>query len=74
MDLFKKQWLGLGCALLLIVVAAIMLVANSSGLSDAQIKKKFACSRVTADRRATDVYCSDPDLYREHLKNNTVVN
>jgi hypothetical protein len=64
---------------IVLVIAGVYIVFSRSlpghnGLTDEQIKEQFNCNRVTADVRKTDVYCSDPGLYREHLQNNTVIN
>lgn len=61
---------------MLVVVAAgayIFLSARGSNKSDEEIQKMFSCDRITADVRATDVYCNDPNLYREHLRQNEVI-
>lgn len=42
-------------------------------LSDEEIKEKFRCSRITMEVLATDAYCKDPDLYRQHVRDNTVI-
>lgn len=76
MAISKKQLLGLGSALLIIIVAIVVAVGmatSPSNLTEEQINQKFNCNRATADYRATDVYCSNPGLYNEHVKNNTVI-
>jgi len=42
--------------------------------NDEEIRKKFNCDRVTADARATDVYCQDPSLYRQDLEKDKNLN
>lgn len=46
---------------------------SDKNLSNEEIRIKFECERVTADYRKTDIYCQDPDLYRQHLKDKNVV-
>jgi hypothetical protein len=53
---------------------AIYFIMNADSIkSEEEINKMFACDRVTTDVRATDIYCDNPDLYREHEINNTIV-
>lgn len=46
---------------------------QASSLSDGEIMQKFDCYRSTDEGRPTDIYCSDPELYRQHAKQGTVV-
>jgi uncharacterized protein YxeA len=64
---------GLLIVLILVAGAVYVLVTQQSDKSDDEIKEMFDCNRVTADVRATDVYCDNPSLYREHLKENNVI-
>lgn len=62
--------------LLVIIVTGFSIYSfreRDSGKSDEEIKKMFDCNRVTADIRATDVYCRNPELYREHLRQGKVL-
>lgn len=57
--------------LVLSVILNIMLGAyifSNQGLSDDDIKKKFDCDRVTLEIRETDIFCSNPDLYRQAVE------
>ena len=38
------------------------------------MREYFRCDRVSADHKATDVYCNKPSLYFEDLKNGNVIN
>jgi LAS superfamily LD-carboxypeptidase LdcB len=51
---------------LIINVCLIIYVFQShKGLSDQEIKEKFNCNRPTTDVQETDIFCSNPDLYRQ---------
>jgi hypothetical protein len=63
----RKQKYLLALILLLSLVAfMIVLLTNNANnsLSDAQIKEKFACNRLTLEYRETDIFCTRPELYR----------
>lgn len=56
------------------VTASVYIMSTKqSDKTDEEIKKIFDCERITADVRATDIYCGDPNLYRNHLKENRVI-
>jgi hypothetical protein len=42
-------------------------------LTDNKIRERFNCDRLTLDYRETDVYCKNPNLYRQHLKEHKVI-
>lgn len=46
---------------------------SSTQKTNEEIREMFSCNRVTADFRETDVYCGDPELYRQHLRDNRVI-
>ena len=72
----------------LLITAIIILVAgcgyvfffrgnastNNSDITDEEIMQRFSCNRATLEARSTDVYCQNPDLYRQDVKNGTVRN
>lgn len=60
-------WL-LVCSLVLNIVMGLAVFINRPDLSDAGIRKKFECDRVTADFRETNIFCDNPDLYRQALR------
>lgn len=65
----KKKYLIILLGVLVVAASMAMLyfiLSRDSYLTDDEIKKMHDCDRVTADVRATDIYCVDPDLYREH--------
>lgn len=65
----RRSWMILGPGMVLLLVAAGTLWAyRQRPLSDAQIKQRFGCERATLDWRVTDVYCENPELYREHVR------
>lgn len=57
------------------LAAIIYVIAGPSGrqLTDAQIVEALGCGRATADFRATDVYCTYPEIYRQHLGTGKVI-
>ena len=64
----KKYWIFFIIVLLCAGVAVFAVICTSSkmkadSLSDASIKARFACDRITADVRETDAFCN-PDFYR----------
>lgn len=52
-------------SLVLNVIIGIYFVYSNRSLSDAEIKEKFNCDRVTLDVKDTDVFCRNPDIYRQ---------
>ncbi|OYW84553.1 hypothetical protein B7Z17_03905 [Candidatus Saccharibacteria bacterium 32-49-10] len=63
-------------ALILVTVALVGILylwMQSTMATDEQIRLKFQCDRITADARKTDVYCRDPNLYRDHVEQGTVI-
>lgn len=62
----------LAFAIFLSLALYFYLRANSSK-SDEEIRKMFACNRVTTDVIKTDIYCKNPDLYRQDLKEHKVI-
>ena len=64
----RKQKYLLAAVLILLITAVVMAIfflSNSkTGLSDEQVKEKFACNRLTLEYRETDIFCSKPELYR----------
>lgn len=71
----KKKTVVVGLLILLILAAGALyiLTTQPSDKSDDEIKEMFDCNRITADVRATDIYCDNPGLYRQHLKENNVI-
>lgn len=71
----NKKILIIAALLLGGIVAGSLSYLNSSkinnNLSDQEIKNKYC--HVTAEVRKTDVYCQNPDLYRQHLRENNVI-
>lgn len=63
----------LAVALAGVAVGSYLVSSGSAPKSDEEIRELFFCDRITLDVRATDVYCENPDLYREHEKNNSVI-
>jgi hypothetical protein len=46
---------------------------NPVKLTDEEIREEFRCDRTTSELLRTDIYCDDPDLYREHAREGDVV-
>jgi hypothetical protein len=76
----KKRLLILGVVIALIAGAGYIFFlrgstgTGTSGLTDEEIMKKFDCNRATLEVRPTDIYCKNPDLYRQDVKKHTVRN
>jgi hypothetical protein len=71
----KKKFL-LTAFIIVIALTALGLYffyPKSSDKTDEEIRKMFYCDRDTLDILATDVYCDNPNLYREDVKNNKVI-
>lgn len=70
----KKYFISI---LLFLVIAAAGVVAylninkGNENLTDEEIKAKYC--HVTADVRKTDVYCQNPELYRQHIRDKSVI-
>lgn len=71
----KKTVFIAGLLIVLVLVAGALYVLRTQppDKSDDEIKEMHDCNRLTADVRATDIYCDNPSLYREHLKENNVI-
>ncbi len=71
----KKKSVVIFSVLILVVavVSVYFLTVHQDDKSDEEIRKMFNCDRITADVRATDVYCKDQNVYREHLLQNKVI-
>jgi len=54
-----------------IIGILIYLNSNSKTLTNDEIKAKYC--HVTAVVLKTDVYCQNPDLYRQHVQQNKVI-
>jgi LAS superfamily LD-carboxypeptidase LdcB len=51
---------------LIINVGLIIYVFQThKSLTNQEIKEKFNCNRPTTDVQRTDIFCSNPDLYRQ---------
>lgn len=61
----KHKLLTLGVIFVALVSGSAYfgMVTGGGALSAEQLDKKFDCSRVTADVRATDIFCSNPKFY-----------
>ena len=70
-----KKVIVITVVLVLAGIAVFMLRSQMSDerLSEAQVKEKFRCDRITADVLATDIYCRNPQYYYEDAKNGTVI-
>ncbi len=66
---------AMGAYLLFAQPNSIITGGDKSGvtLSDEEIKEKFRCNRITLEVLQTDVYCENPDLYRQHVRDNAVI-
>lgn len=63
--------------LLVIVIPGIiflMVNQNDKQLTEAEVREKFRCDRITADALATDIYCKNPEYYYQDAKNGTIIN
>lgn len=70
----KKTAVVAGLIILISATGALYVLATQhSETNDDEIKEKFDCNRITADVRATDIYCDNPGLYREHLEESNVI-
>lgn len=72
----RKLLVGLGVIAVIAIVVGIVTVVQvrkETGMTDDQIKAKFDCDRKTADSRATDIYCMNPEYYREDVRKGNVI-
>lgn len=53
---------------MVVIFASIFFYKNNSYPSDSEIRKKFKCDRMTKEYLSTDIYCDNPELYRQDLK------
>ena len=54
-------------------IAGLFWYQQTKPQTDAQIRQKLGCDRVTTDAVGTDYYCDHLDAYRQDLKNGTLL-
>lgn len=71
----RKAILGATLILLALLVTGSIYIRKerSENASLDEIREKFRCYRITTEELATDVYCNNPGLYFEHLRQNRVI-
>jgi Flp pilus assembly protein CpaB len=72
----KKKRIVILVSVLAIAACLGIVLTNfmrTTNVTDQQIREMFECDRITTDVLSTDIYCSNPDLYRDDLNNNRVV-
>lgn len=67
----KRKIILVMVVLIFITIIGVIIYLNSKSLTDDEIKAKYC--HVTAVVLKTDVYCQNPKLYRQHLRENTVI-
>lgn len=48
-------------------------IPEQSRLTEAEIRQKFLCDRMTDDLRATDIYCKNPQYYYDDVAKGSVI-
>ena len=77
MKLRLWRFLALGGAVLagfsMLAILYVLLNPEPVRLTDQQINERLGCGRSTSDFRATDIYCTYPDVYRQHVRRGVVI-
>ena len=60
-------------SIFVIVGALLALNQDSTDLSEAKLREKFRCDRITADELATDIYCENPEYYHDDAEKGAVI-
>ena len=61
----KRKIIVITFVLIVIIASFFVWQSQTSSPTDAEIRAKFNCDRLTREARSTDYYCSNPDAYRE---------
>ena len=73
----KKKYIIVLLTLLVVITGTFLvfhlLQPDPANKTDAEIKQMFGCNSINTVYTATQIYCSQPDLYREHVRNNEVI-
>ena len=73
----NKRILGVSILVVLILFGIFLVFSSSSSRYSrelpATVKKDFDCGRLTAEVRATDIYCVEPDYYYEDLESGSLL-
>lgn len=68
-----KKNVAILLSFILLALVGIFIYAQQTKLSDEDIRKQFYCDRATDDYRRTDVYCTNPELYRQHEREGKII-
>jgi hypothetical protein len=71
----NKKYIVAALVILAIIATGLFVylyqTKGSKDLTDEEIKAKYC--HITADVRKTDIYCQNPELYRQHIQDNRVI-
>ena len=69
-----KKIIVIGLVIFIIVgFGALFMTNDEERVSEADLRVKFSCDRITADTLATDIYCQNPDYYFDDLENQSII-